>query len=42
MTQQGKQDKSSQQSQQGSSNAQGDKTAPNKQMQGGTHAGQTA
>ena len=31
-----------QQSQQGSSNAQGDKTAPNKQMQGGTTAGQTS
>lgn len=31
-----------QQSQQGSANAQGDKTAPNKQLQGGTHAGQTS
>lgn len=37
-------DKSAQQSQQGkgSANAQGDRTAPNKQMQGGTHAGQTS
>jgi hypothetical protein len=42
MTQQGKQDQPKGQSQQGSTNAQGDKTAPNKQMQGGTHAGQTS